>query len=296
MSIEFSCHTWAFNDLTLQEALGTVARLGFRYVDIGSGQHLNAVKAAADPRRVADEILGDLRVYNLKLGDVYLLLPRISAADENQRRREITLYTGLIPFMQAIGAPGITLSPGVAQPPPPIPDDLQGDELAEAEAAQQQAIDDAYNRTRESLAEMISVTPNGMLVSIEPHLDSMAPTPDDALKLVDDVPELSLTLDWSHMICQNIKHRDIVGLLPHTRHVQLRQAARNKLQTQFDKGKLDLEDTMAALHNAAYDGLICVEYMQTPGWHGMVEVDTLRESILMRDALRELRGREWLPA
>ncbi len=33
--IEFACHTWTFNDLTVPEALGTIARLGFRYADIG---------------------------------------------------------------------------------------------------------------------------------------------------------------------------------------------------------------------------------------------------------------------
>ena len=52
MMTEFSCHTWAFNDLTLPEALGTIARLGFRYVDIGSGASLNAARAAERPQAV----------------------------------------------------------------------------------------------------------------------------------------------------------------------------------------------------------------------------------------------------
>ncbi|HEX2618495.1 MAG TPA: hypothetical protein VHL11_00075, partial [Phototrophicaceae bacterium] len=100
--IEFSCHTWAFNDLTLTEALGTIARLGFRYADLGSGAHFNPVKAVADPRRVAADIIGDLRVYNLKFADVYLLLPRISLADEEARRYEIDQFKTLLPVIRAI--------------------------------------------------------------------------------------------------------------------------------------------------------------------------------------------------
>ena len=78
--LEFSCHTWAFSDLTLPEALGTIARLGFRYADIGSGSNLNTQRAAEHPRKEAADIQADLKLFNLKVGDLYLLLPRISLA------------------------------------------------------------------------------------------------------------------------------------------------------------------------------------------------------------------------
>jgi hypothetical protein len=32
--------------------------------------------------------------------------------------------------------------------------------------------------------------------------------------------------------------------------------------------------------------------MKTPGWHGMMEVNTLVESVTMRDALRDARDGE----
>jgi sugar phosphate isomerase/epimerase len=261
--IEFSAHSWAFNDLTLTEALGTIARLGFRYADIGSGAHFNPVKAIADGRRVAADIIADLRVYNLKLADVYLLLPRISLADESSRRYEIDQFKAMIPIIRAIGAAGVTLSAGVA-----VPDD-----------------EDAYKRSVEALMEMAEAAGDDLSIGIEPHVDSVVSTPDTALKLMEDVPGLSLTLDWAQFVQQGFAQDDITRLLPHTRHVHIRQAAQGKLQTAFDAGSIDFPAIMRALQSADYRGVVCIEYLrstQTP-------VNVIRETVKLRDTLRSAR-------
>src|SRR5690242_4304317 len=103
--LEFACHTWAFTDLTLPEALGTIARIGFRCVDIGSGANLNTARAAENPARAAAEIRADLELFNLHLTDLYLMHPRISLADEDKRQREIDLFKSLVPFAAALGVP-----------------------------------------------------------------------------------------------------------------------------------------------------------------------------------------------
>jgi len=267
--LEFACHTWAFNDLTLPEALGTIARLGFRYVDIGSGANLNTQRAAENPRGAAAEIRDDLDLFDLKISDLYLMLPRISLADEDKRQREIELFKALVPFAVALGTPGITLSAGLAHP---------------AED------DEAHDRTVAALREMVKAGAAMRLrVSIEPHLDSMAQTPEQALKFVNDVPGLSLTLDWAQMVCQDVFHDDILTLLPHTQHIQLRQAARAQLQTPFDRGRIDVKKVVRDVLAADYKGVISVEYMNTPGWHGMVAVNAIQESARMRDELRAAR-------
>ncbi len=269
--LEFACHTWAFNDLTLPEALGTIARLGFRYVDIGSGANFNAARAAANPKKAAAEINEDLRSFNLQLSDLYLMLPRISLADEEKREKDLELYTTLLPFAAALHTPGITLSPGLVQ-------------AADADP-------DAQDRTIAALQQMVQQGQEvGLRVSIEPHLDSMAHTPEAALKLVNDVPGLEITLDWAHMICQGFSQDNLRPLLPHTRHVQMRQAAKGKLQTPLDKGQIDLQSVVMDLNAAGYSGVVCIEYMNTPGWHGMVAVDTLSESVRLRDTLRAARN------
>ncbi|MCC6614583.1 MAG: sugar phosphate isomerase/epimerase [Anaerolineae bacterium] len=267
--MDFSCHTWAFNDLTLSEALGTIARMGFRYVDIGSGQNLNAVKAAANPQRAAAEIAEDLLVYNLKVSDLYLMLPRISASEDDKRQKDLDLFKALLPFAAALSTPGITVSPGVAQP-------------AEDE--------EAWDRAVVALREMVKAAHAAKLrLSIEPHLDSLATTPEQALKLLKDVPGLEITLDWAHMVCQDIFHDEIVKLLPHARHVQVRQAARQQLQTPFERGRIDLARVVADLQSAHYEGIVCIELMNIPGWHGMMKVDVSRESLKLRSALKAAR-------
>jgi sugar phosphate isomerase/epimerase len=267
--LEFACHTWAFTDLTLPEALGTIARLGFRYVDIGSGSNLNTARAADNPVKAASEITADLELFNLKVSDLYLMHPRISLADESKRQKDIDLFKALVPFAAALGTPGITLSPGLAHP---------------AEDTE------AHDRAVAALREMVKAAKDARLaVSIEPHMDSMAQTPEAALQFVKDVPGLSLTLDWAHMVVQDIFHDDILKLLPHTRHIQIRQAARAQLQLPYDRGRIDVKRVVRDIISADYKGLICVEYMNTPGWHGMETVNNIRESARMRDELRAAR-------
>jgi sugar phosphate isomerase/epimerase len=267
--LEFACHTWAFNDLTLPEALGTIARLGFRYADIGSGANLNTQRAAENPRGAAAEIRDDLDLFNLKISDLYLMLPRISLADEDKRQREIELFKALVPFAVALGTPGITLSAGLAHP-------------AEDE--------EAPDRTVAALREMVKAGKESRLrVSIEPHMDSMAQTPEQAMKFINDVPGLTLTLDWAQMVVQDVFHDDILKLLPHTSHIQIRQAARAQLQTPFDRGRIDVKKVVTDVLAADYKGVIAVEYMNTPGWHGMVAVNAIQESSRMRDELRTAR-------
>ncbi len=275
--MEITCHSWAFNDLTLPEALGTIARLGFRHVDLGTGPHLNPARAANPQTRhvVLRELRGDLEMFNLQLADMYLMLPRISVNDEKKRSTDIMLFKAMLPFAQAIRAAGITVSPGLVHP-----DDDE----------------EAWERTASALREMQQAAQEAQIpLSIEPHLDSMAATPERALRLVEEVEGLQITLDIAHMACQGIKLKKFQDLLPHTRHVQIRQARRNKLQTPFEKGIIDLAEFIGALHDANYTGFLSIEYMQTVDWHGMQAVNSIVEVSRMRDELRTLREAPSMP-
>jgi sugar phosphate isomerase/epimerase len=285
--LEFACHTWAFTDLTLPEALGTIARMGFRYVDIGSGNNLNVQRAADNPRKLADEIRADLELFNLKLSDLYLMLPHISSADESRRQKDMELFHKLVPFAAALGTPGITVSPGLTPPPPKAPT-----KSAETPLAEPPTVDSAaWERTVSALSEMLKSTQGlRMRLSIEPHMDSIAAKPGDALKLLKAVPGLELTLDWAHLVCQDVFHEEIAVLIPQARHIQVRQAARAQLQTPFQQGRVDIKKLVKDVLAAQYTGVICVEYMTTVGWHGMLAVNAIQESARMRDALRDARN------
>jgi sugar phosphate isomerase/epimerase len=269
--MQLSCHSWAFSDLTLPEALGTIARMGFRYVDIGSGPHFNMVRAAnpGTRRAIAEELRDDLELFNLKITDMYLMLPRISLSDEQKRRTDITLFKALVPMMKALEAPGVTLSAGVVHPA----DDTE-----------------AYERTTSALIEMLESAQKADLpISIEPYPNSMVTSPEQALKLVEDVPGLQLTLDWGYLIQEKVKAKEIEPLLPYARHIHVKQSATNKLQVPFDKGNLDVSDLFEQLQSAAYDGALCIEYLPTE-WQNKKGANIVEEIMLLRDALRDARA------
>ncbi len=267
--MQFACHAWAYNNLPLREAIGTIARLGFRSIDLGTGPHIDVMVAAREPEKYGTAVRRVIEDFNLNVTDLYLLLPHVNSADPARRESQLLLFRRLIPFAIELGTPGITVSPGLLQPDGP---------------------EHSLARTVPALQRIVDATENTDLrISFEPHLDSSASTPEQVILLVEAVPGLSLTLDVAHLVTQGITWRNIRMLFEHTAHVQVRQARRDRLQVPFEKGKLDLEQLMVDLAEADYHGVVSIEYMTTFGWHGMMEVNITQEIVKTRDALRDLR-------
>lgn len=268
--LEFSCHAWGFNNRTLQEAIATVARLGFRYIDLGTGPHIDLLQAAQHPQQAAETINLALHDFNVQLADLYLMLPYINAPETERRERQLKLFESLIPFAEALNAPGITVSPGI----------LHSDGAAHS-----------FARAIPALQHMMDVTEDHDLrISFELHMDSAVTLPEQALLLMDAVPGLSLTLDISHLVVQGITWDKIVPLLEFTAHLHVRQATKGKLQSTFEDGSIDLEQLIQDLRAANYHGIITIEYMTTFGWHGTAEVNITQQIVKTRDALRPLRS------
>jgi sugar phosphate isomerase/epimerase len=266
--MELACHAWAFTDRSLEDMLGTVARLGFRNVDFASGPHLDFESAAAQPGVVAQHIRSLLQYYHLNVTDLYLMLPYINAPEPERREEQLDQFKKLLPFASAMGTPGITISPGILHKDGP---------------------DHSLARSIPALLEIVQAT-DDLRISFEPHMDSAVMSPEQALLVVEAVPGLSITLDYAHFIVQGYSLADIRPLLQHTSHIQIRQAVKGRLQTPFDQGRIDLNVLMNDLAREDYHGGISIEYMTTVGWHGMMPVNTIRETVKTRDALRQIRS------
>ncbi len=267
--LELACHAWGYNNLPLKEALGTIARLGFRYVDLGTGPHLDLQRATQEPQATAERIRLLLEDYHLSLTDLYFMLPHVNSPESERRQRQLRLFENLIPFAVELGTPGITLSPGIRH------QDGPEHSLARAVPAMQAMVEAAED--------------TDLRISFEPHLDSAAHTPEQVLLLLDAVPGLSLTLDVAHLITQQITWDDIQSLFEYTAHLQVRQAAPKKLQTPYEQGILDIEQLVYDLRQTGYQGALTVEYMITFGWHGMMEVSISQEIVKTRDAIHQAR-------
>ncbi len=310
--LKLACHTWGFSDQPLEEAVQTIARLGFNYVDLGSGPHIDMDTAAKNPREMAHEILALLNSFNLEITDLYLLLPALSSVDEGRRLFEVKLFERLIPFALELGTPGITLSPGIDTP------ELKEARLPRPEAVEirpqdkpdldKELVTYSPARKAEAPSEPTSPTPfdyavesfqrvveamedTDMRISFEPHLDSVTATPEKALAMLDAVPGLSLTLDWAQFTAQGIVSREIEPLLQHTAHVQIRQAARGRLQTPYEEGVIDFDQVLSLLIANDYRDTLSIEYMNRAGWHGTASLDIVRETGRTRDEVRRCRNR-----
>jgi len=268
--IEFACHTWSFPDLTLTEALGTIARLGFRRADIAPGQGLAITRAVRQPRAAAAEIRADLALYNLTLSDLFLMLPRISTDDNARRTREIETFAALLPFARELGVPGVTVSPGVIHAPDDDP------------AAWERAVG-ALTQMRDAARDA------GVPFSIAPHVDSMATTPERARRLLEALDGVTLTLDWASLTYAGARHDEIAALIRHSRHMQVRGAAKGQLQASGDRSKIDLARLLEDAIINGYEGTIAVSLLGEAGRHRVTKLSPAAETARLRDALRDAR-------
>lgn len=269
--IKIACHAWAYNNLPFDAAVGTIARLGFRYIDLGSGPHLDVGRAATYPQAEADRILALLDEFELEITDLYLMMPHTNTPDPAKREAHLTLFERLIPFAEALRTPGITISPGIIQP---------------------DGLEHSLARAVPALLRMLQAAEDTDLrISFEPHMDSVAQRPEYALLLLEAVPGLSVTLDYAHFVTQGIVRREIEPLMEHIAHVHVRQARRGVLQTRYDDGTINIAELVEDLYEIGYRGTLTVEYMTTVGWHGMQKVSITRETVRTRDVLRATRER-----
>lgn len=263
--LPIACHAWSYNNLSLENTIGTIARLGFRYIDLGMGPHLDEMNLVRHPLGEAARLKQLLADFALELTDLYLLLPEINAPDASLREEQLMQFESLLPFAVELGTPGITLSPGRLQ------EDGPDHSLARAVPAFQKILD--------------STESTDLRISFEPQPDSAVETPEQARNLLEAVPGLSLTLDLGHMVAKNTHWREVRSLFEYTAHLHLRQARPDHIQAPFHKGKLEIERLLRDLVEADYHGALTIEYTSDFTRYGAMEIGISQEVVKMRDAL-----------
>jgi sugar phosphate isomerase/epimerase len=273
--VELTCTSFSFPLLSFERALQAIALLDIPRFDVGAHEgasHIQPSDVEADPRAVADRIRRAADGAGLTASDFFPTFGHgfrdrpVNAPDAETRRQNQSRFRALVACARAIGAGGITLLPGV------VWDDL-GPERSFALAA-------------EALGELVPVAHDaGLRLSVEAHLDSVAESPELARRLVEAVPGLKLTLDYSHFVAGGHAAEQVHQLVPHAGHFHARQAGPGRLQAGAGDGELDFADLVGRLKGAGYDGDLCVEYTWQE-WRDCCHQDVVSESILLRDVLR----------
>jgi sugar phosphate isomerase/epimerase len=125
----------------------------------------------------------------------------------------------------------------------------------------------------------------GITYGVEPHVGSLCPDPERTLDLLDRVPGLTLTLDYGHFIYQDQSMEPVHALISRASHFHARGGAPGKLQATMDENQISFPDILTRMHQAAYKGWICLEYVWVD-WEGCNRTDNVAESIRLRDLLR----------
>jgi sugar phosphate isomerase/epimerase len=265
-------------------ALELVAALGVEAVDLflaGNRSIVRPEDIRDDLAAAAARISRDLQDVGLTVSDLFVIpwtdLETMAPNNPDQEQREASraLFADMVELATRVGAPGMTVLPGIHWPGESYEDSLgrAGEELGwRAERARRE----------------------GLLFSIEPHVGSVVPTPERALQLVEQTPSLEITLDYSHFVCQGIAEEEADVLIPHARHVHVRGATPARVQASLRDSSIDFERMLGALEGGGYDGYLTLEYVWLQ-WEGCHECDNLSETILLRDRLlAALAGREWV--
>ena len=281
--MRLACADDTFRLLEHGHIVELIAMLGLDGVDVCLMEGRSALALAdvrADVETTALRTRDRIARSGLEVADVFLipwtdfrtLAP--NHPDASERDASAAVFDDVLEFAVGLGAPGITILPGIEWE-----HEGRAESLDRAAAELGRRVD----QTRE----------RGLRLSIEPHLGSIASTPERAIELLERVPGLELTLDYSHFIYQGIPERDVDQLARFARHCHVRGSRLGQIQAPLRESTLAVEPMVDALSSAGYDGFLGLEYVWLD-WEHCNECDNLSETVLLRDRLRaKLSGAAW---
>mgnify|MGYP002867283274 CR=1 FL=1 len=271
-SLRLACADFTFPLLSLDQALDLICSLGFKGVDIGffaAGGHLDISRELENPRLSARRLLRKLERRGLHLADLFLVPGRSfgemspNHPDATMRRRAREQFRQVVEYVRLAGGRHVGGLPGIPW--------------------KQERRVDSFERACEELAWRVEHARNhGVVYSVEPHIGSIAPRPRDAERLVNAVPGLTLTLDYTHFTRAGIPDADVEPLLKHASHFHCRGGRKGRLQCSFKDNTIDYTRVLEVMAKVGYRGYIALEYVWSP-WEKCNEADTLSETILFRN-------------
>jgi sugar phosphate isomerase/epimerase len=273
MASRVSCSEYSFPAIPGQrERIGIVHLLGFELVDVALFFSSDDV-SLADSTRLARQLGSAIREHGLHCEDLFYAAgstfdeiapnppePRARAA----RRRG---FSAALEVATHLSIPGITILPGVHWPTDP-------------ESAWACCVDELAWRVEQGVA-------SGVEVRVEAHAGSIAPLPELARRLCDEVPGLRLALDLSHFELQSVSAERMLGLAPYAGHLHVRAAQPGAIQVRWHENETDFAALTAALDASGYNGSFCIEYIPMEKWR-CDELDVVTESLATRQGLAQL--------
>jgi sugar phosphate isomerase/epimerase len=267
---------YTFEAIPLEGTFAICHAMGFKGVVVGAfknrgngGYDPDAI--AADPQQWADHLNALLDKYEMECVDFFpqfaLSFAEQALNHPNEAIREsvISRLRGIIQFCKLTHTHGLTVLPGA-----PFLERTQEENIARSAQMLQR------------VAEMAGE--DGITIYWEPHMGSVAPEPELALRIVEKAPDATIALDYSHFVVQYIDPARVHPLIPYAGTVHIRAAKPGKIQTHYKDSTIDYVDVVKRLQAAGYDDCVTVEYV-CADWFGANEADTLYETMVTKAAL-----------
>ncbi len=277
MESKFACADFTFPLLPHDDVLALIAMLGFTGVDIGlfeERSHLWPSREFANVEASARQLKAKLDARGLQAADVFLQLAEdftpyaINQPDDARRRQARESFLRTLDYAAACGCRHVTTLPGVT-----FPDEAPASSWS-------RAVDELAWRVEQTQAY-------GLIFGVEAHVGSIVSEPLAAARLIEAVPGLTLTLDYTHFTRLGMADREIEPLVKYASHFHVRGAREGRLQESFARNAIDYARVYAAMQETDYPGWIGIEYVWID-WEHCNECDNLSETILFRDFLRAL--------
>lgn len=275
MELKLSTADYSFPLLQWEQTLRLARDIGMDGMDISlfeNRSQLNPAEILANPSGSATRVSGALRANGLHLADIFGI-PGTSFdqnapndPDKSVRQKSAEYFYRMLEFAARSNARHLTLIPGIHFPEEDYEDSLKRS-AAELE-------------WRAQAAQKV-----GIQFGIEAHLGSVASTPEQAQRLLQLAPTLTLTLDPAHFTHQGIPDSKILPLVARTSHFQARCARAGRMQAPLKENTVDFRSYLDALAVHGYSGWCALEYVWID-WERCNEVDIVSETILLRDLFR----------
>jgi sugar phosphate isomerase/epimerase len=273
-----SCADFGWPLLDHRSTLRLISELGFDAVDLGffaDRSHIRPEIVRDDVAWWAGCIQERLDQLELSCADLFFapstLDMKIMAAnspDPDDERAGRDFFRSAVEFASRIGAPGLSINSGA---------NFEGE-----------SVDASLERSAEGLRWRVEEAgERGLDVSVEGAIGTNTDTPSKLGRLLELVPGLYVTLDYTHYASQGFDAAEIEPLLTRTRHIHVRGGSRGSVQVSFDDNEIDYRRIVEAAEQVGYTGYLALEYVWTPIWD-CNRVDNTMETIQFRDFLRSL--------
>lgn len=253
--LQLACSSLAFSDMTWEEALAAIGKLGFHCADLAMFEGWTHVSPSqlAEPEVHGKKItaacarLGvePIAIHtNFAIGD-RKTFPGLTTPDPEVRKTILAHFERVVACAAAAEIPLVNVQPGKFQ--------------------DRQSRQDCIKNAIELLKPMQERAARlGILLSFENHTGSIGEKPEDCVALLEKVPGLKLDFDFSHVVACGITLEQTRPLWKHVAHVGIRNAKKGSFNEPVRDGKLDYDVAgfLDALRNARVDAFVSVEYYE----------------------------------